>query len=182
MQRISQYAYYMIIGVVSLIMLVFIPMFGSELGLEWELPNTTPGWIAWISAKLSGALLNILLLRCFDAQGKLNASKREEYKQAAAKLSNERNVAKFKPRSPKEYSRGVYGRKGLTLFVGTILGSIGLGQAILVYDVGQFIIQAIALVIGLIAGVFQMFATEEYYTGEFIAYVNRVTRGEDKDV
>ncbi len=171
--KFNQYAYYLIIGVVSLIMVVFIPMFGSDVGLKWKIPNTTPGWIAWISAKLSVAALNMVLLRCFDSQGKINATKSPLYQGAIEKITNYPREAKISPRSPKEYALAVYGKKGVMLFVGTILGTIGFGQAILVYDIGAFIVQAIALVTGLIAGVFQMFATEEYYTTEFVAYVNK---------
>lgn len=40
---IRKYLYYGLVGVISLVVLVFIPMIGSEAGIEFNLPTTPAG-------------------------------------------------------------------------------------------------------------------------------------------
>lgn len=45
MDKVKQCLNYIVIGIVSLIALVFLPMLGSTVGLGWNIPNTTVGWV-----------------------------------------------------------------------------------------------------------------------------------------
>ena len=65
MDKLKQWLYYYIVGVASIIILCFLPMIGSKVGLSWNLPNTKAGWIVWITVKSIISLLNVLIFHCF---------------------------------------------------------------------------------------------------------------------
>ena len=170
MDKVRQYLYYCLVGVISVVMLVFMPMLGSSAGLQWALPTTTAGWIVYIICKLCSAGFNIGLFHCFNKQGKLNILKNESYLEAK-KLLKEMDARDIKKaRSPHEYHKDIYGKKGLTIFIMTLLGTVGLSQALLTFDVKEFIVQFVALVMGIIMGVLQMKDTEAFWTEEFLEY------------
>lgn len=170
MDRVRQYLYYCLVGVISVIMLIFMPMLGSAAGLQWTLPTTTAGWIVYVVCKLCSAGFNIGLFHCFNKQGKLNIEKNENYLEAKRilKQNDARDVKKA--RSPHEYHKDIYGKKGLTIFIMTLLGTVGLSQAVLTFDGKEFIVQLVALVIGIIMGILQMKDTESFWTEEFLEY------------
>ena len=168
--KVRQYLYYALVGVLSLMMLVFMPMLGSSAGLQWVLPTTTAGWIVYVICKLCSAGFNIGLFHCFNKQGKLNILKHENYLEAQRLLKQEGYSGIKDPRDPHQYHRDIYGKKGITIFVMTLLGTVGLSQALLTFDVKEFIVQLIALVLGLIMGILQMKDTENYWTDEYLQY------------
>lgn len=151
-------------------MLVFMPMLGSVAGLQWVLPTTTAGWIVYVISKLCSAGFNIALFHCFNKQGKLNIHLNEQYLEARNLLKQSNAKSVKKARSPHQFSRDIYGKKGLTIFIVTLLGTIGLSQAILTFDLKEFIVQLIALIVGVIMGVLQMKDTESYWTEEYLEY------------
>lgn len=170
MDKVRQYLYYCLVGVISIVMLVFMPMLGSSAGLQWVLPTTVAGWIVYVICKLCSAGFNIGLFHCFNKQGKLNIQKHEAYLEAK-KLLKEMDARDIKKaRSPHEYHKDIYGKKGLTIFLMTLLGTVGLSQALLTFDVKEFIVQFVALVMGIIMGVLQMKDTESFWTEEFLEY------------
>lgn len=85
--NISDYIYYVLIGVLSFAALCFLPMLSSEIGLSWTWPTTAAGWFVWSITKGLGALVNILLFHLFICQGRSNISKNECYIEARRILS-----------------------------------------------------------------------------------------------
>lgn len=170
MDRVRQYLYYCLVGAISVVMLIFMPMLGSAAGLQWVLPTTVAGWIVYIVCKLCSAGFNISLFHCFNKQGKLNIEKHEQYIEAKTLLKQYDARDIKKARSPHQYHRDIYGKKGITIFIMTLLGTIGLSQAVLTFDGKEFIVQLIALVIGIIMGILQMKDTEAFWTEEFLEY------------
>lgn len=170
----NQYLYYLIVAVVSVVMLVFMPAVGSVAGLEWVLPNTTAGWVVYTISKLSSAGFNVMIFHCFNKQGKLNISSDPKYLEASRMLYNEREAKTKVPRSPISFNREIYGKKGLTVFMTTLLGTVGLSQAVLTFNTSEFVVQLISLIMALVFGVFQMKATEEYWTIEFLEYARYI--------
>lgn len=169
-EKIRAYLYYILVGVLSLIMLVFMPMLGSATGLQWVLPTTTAGWVVYGICKLCSAAFNISLFHCFNKQGKLNILKHEKYLEARELLKKANGSNYKKARSPHLYHRDIYGKKGISIFIVTLLGTVGLSQAILSFDIKEFLVQAIALLIGIIMGILQMKDTESYWTEEYYEY------------
>jgi hypothetical protein len=166
----KQYQYYVIIGVVSLIALFFLPMVGSEVGLAFVLPNTVAGWIVYITSKLLVAALNVIIFHCFILQAKINIKDNPNYLAALDLLRRMDQNNYPNPRSPQEYFREIYGKKGITIFITTILAAIGLTQAVLTFNLISMLSYLFTVLMGLIFGILQMNQTEIFWTEEFYEY------------
>ena len=169
MDKIRQWLYYFVIGVVSLIALVFLPMVGSEVGMDWNLPTTTIGWIVWVTVKLIVAAINVLLFHCFMQQAKLNVAENEKYKKANDLIVK---VAPkiYTPRSPKEFNRKEYSVKGVTIFITTALSTVALTQALLSFDYMSLLTYLFTIIFGVILGILQMKKAETYWINEYYDY------------
>lgn len=173
MDKIKQWMYYFIIGIVSLIALCFLPMIGSDIGLDWNLPNTTVGWIVWVTIKFIVAVLNVLIFHCFMLQAKLNNKDNAKY-QEAREILRMTNKKDFMPRSPSSWNKQQYGQKGVVIFVTTALSTIALTQAMLTFDWMAMLTYLFTIVMGLLFGVMQMKTAEDYWTDEFWQYAKSI--------
>ena len=179
-QKIRDALYMIIIGIISLIMLLFLPMVGSTIGLEWNIPDTLVGWIVYIATKLIMAGLNITIYYCFMEQAKINVKDDPNYKEAISYLrNNKKKDKKHKPLSPKSWTARQYAFKGSAIFITSALTTISLAQAILVYDLTTFLSYLFTLTMGIVFGIMQMKRAEEYWTVEFVEYVKTFILGEN---
>ena len=169
MERVKQWLYYVLIGALSFLSLVFLPMIGSTVKVGWVLPTTTIGWIIWVVVKLIVASMSVLIFHCFMLQAKLNVREDEKYKQANDILQR-CSHREIKPRSPRKWNAEQYGRKGTTLFVSSILSTIALTQAILTYDYMAMLVYLFVIIMSVILGVIQMKKAEVYWTTEYYDY------------
>lgn len=169
MDKVKQYLYYFLIGIISLIALVFIPMLGTSVGLDWNVPNTAVGWIVWIAIKVIIAVINILIFHCFMCQAKLNVKDNENYKRAREILIHEQ-VKEVLPKSPHKWNVEQYGMKGITIFITSALSTVALTQALLTFDWISMLACLFVIVMGLIFGILQMRTAEEYWTTEYLEY------------
>lgn len=167
--------YYALIGVISLIALFFLPMIGSEAGLEWNLPTTTVGWIVYIVSKLLVATINILIFHCFVQQGKVNIRNNPKFLEANEILVNVK-LKEDCPRSPAEYNHTIYGKKSVAIFVTTLLSAIGLTQAVLTFDWISMLTYFFTILMGLVFGIIQMNDTEQYWTEEYWRYAKKIEK------
>ena len=172
-EKWKQWQYYIIIGVISLVALFFLPMIGSEAGLAWKVPTTVAGWVVYVVSKLLVATINILIFHCFILQAKINVQENAKYIEAIKILDSAlpTNTGDF--RSPNEYFRKTYGKKGLTIFVTSVLSAVGLTQAVLTFDWISMLTYFFTILMGVIFGVLQMNQTEIYWTSEFWRYAKR---------
>ena len=154
----SDYLYYALIGVISIISLLFLPMIGSDVGLEFKIPNTFAGWIVFIVSKL------------IVKDNKAYIEAKELLDSILHDDRRENNL----PKSPKEWHRKQYESKGITLFITTVLGTLALTQAILTYDWMTMLTYLFTIVMGLIFGIIEMKSTEQYWTEEYPAYAKMV--------
>ena len=173
MDKVKQWMYYFIIGIVSMIALCFLPMIGSDMGLGWNLPNTVVGWIVWVVVKVIVAVLNVLIFHCFMLQAKINIKENKRYVEAKEILRTN-NVKQYVPRSPNAWNRQQYGQKGLTIFITTALSTVALTQAMLTFDWMSMLTYLFTIIMGLIFGVMQMKTAEDYWTDEFWQYAQKV--------
>lgn len=151
------------------------PAMGSVVGLAWVLPTTTAGWVVYVISKLCSAMFNVLIFHLFNKQGKLNILQHPSYLKASKMLYNASEARIKLPRSPKQFSRDTYGKKGITVFLATLLGTVGLSQAVLTFSMTEFIVQLISLVLALVFGILQMKTTEEFWTVEYEQYAIYIT-------
>lgn len=171
-----QFQNYIIIAVVSLFALFFIPMLGSSIGLAWNLPNTVVGWVVYVSSKLLVAGLNLIIFHCFILQAKVNSKDHPNFLKALEILSSVEDKKELQPRSPSQYFAGVYGKKGTTIFITTVLAAVGLTQAVLTFDWVSMLTYLFTILMGVIFGVLQMNQTEIYWQEEYLRYAKEVER------
>jgi hypothetical protein len=170
----TQYLYYAIIALISIVMLFFLPMLGSEIGLQFEFPDTAAGWIVWSTVNLCSAAINVLMFHSFIKQAKVNVQSDKNYLEALRILEEVDMQLTDEARAPREWLGLQYKKKGITIFIFTLLGTISLGSSALMFDLTKFLVQLFSLLSGLIFGVIQMKATEEYWTLEFLNYAKKV--------
>lgn len=180
MDKIRQYMYYFLIGIVSFIALAFLPMVGTEIGMAWNIPTTTVGWIVWAAAKIIVSIINILIFHCFMCQAKLNVKDNEYYIKARDILVKikEKNVL---PKSPQKWNGEQYGKKGTTIFITSALSTVALSQALLTFDWISMLTYLFTIIMGLIFGVLQMKKAEEYWTDEYYRYALMIKSDREKE-
>lgn len=171
----TQYLYYAIIALISIVMLFFLPMLGSEIGLQFEFPDTAAGWIVWSTVNLCSAAINVLMFHSFIKQAKVNVQSDKNYLEALRILEEVDVQLTDEARAPHEWLGLQYKKKGITIFIFTLLGTISLGSSALMFDLTKFLVQLFSLLSGLVFGVIQMKATEEYWTVEFLNYAKKVS-------
>lgn len=167
--KARQNIYYIIIAIISFITVAFLPMVGSTVGLQWNLPDTTVGWIVWAVTRLVISIINVLLFYSFMEQAKLNVKDNERYKQANEILLKSKNK-EHEPKSPSKWQAEQYGKKATKIFLGSAMSVVAFGQAILSYDWVSMLSYIFTLAMGLIFGVMQMKKAETYWTTEYYAY------------
>lgn len=170
---VRQWLYYFIIGIISLIALVFLPMIGATIGLGWNLPDTIVGWVVWAAVKIIIATINILIFHSFMCQAKLNIKEDPKYKEANEILGRVK-LKKYTPRSPHKWNSQQYGRKGTLIFFTSALTVVALTQALLTFDWMAMLTYLFTIIMGLIFGVLQMKSAEEYWTEEYWKYAKMV--------
>lgn len=167
--KARQNIYYIIIAIISFITVAFLPMVGSTVGLQWNLPDTTVGWIVWTVTRLVISIINVLLFYSFMEQAKLNVKDNERYKQANEILLKSKKK-EHEPKSPSKWQAEQYGKKATKIFLGSAMSVVAFGQAILSYDWVSMLSYIFTLAMGLIFGVMQMKKAETYWTTEYYAY------------
>lgn len=179
----NKYFWYGIVFILSLITLFAVPMLGSEAGLEWNIPTTAVGWIVWTVSNVAASILNVMMFHSFTKQGKVNILEDPRYLEAEQLMLDNKIEPEKTPLAPEVLISKTYKTKGISIFIFTLLGTIGLGQAILSFDGVKFLSQVIVLGIGLVAGVMQMKHVEDIWTVDYLAYAKwKVKEKEDAEL
>lgn len=168
-EKLNQWLYYVIIGAVSFVALVFLPMLGSSVGLAWAVPTTVVGWIVWITSKIIIATLNVLIFHCFMLQAKVNIKDDPKYNEANRILTSSKDKG-YVPRGPSTWITQQYRNKGITIFITSALSVFALSQAILTFDYVSMLTYLFTIIMGLIFGILQMKSAELYWTTEYWEY------------
>lgn len=171
--RVTDYMYYGIIGIVSLIAVVFLPFIGSVAGIGWNLPNTVVGWIVFIVSKLCVASINILLFHSFIKQSRLNIKDDPKYLEAV-ELLRLVSLSTYTPRSLKELNKQEYRTKIITIFITSLISAFSIGQALLTFDWMSFLSYLFTVTMGIVFGILEMKKYEDYYTGQYLDYAKMI--------
>lgn len=180
-ELVNNYTYYILIVVLSLIAAFFLPMLGSTIDGGFNLPSNAAGWAVFIVTKTIAAIVNVLLLVCFVNQGKLNVRNDPKYLEAVQILGKTKKQHEKRPRSPEKFYGTIYGKKGTTIFISSILSTFSLTQAILTFDWVSLLTYGFVVLIGVIFGVLQMKKTELYWTDEYLAYAKEIEQEEKQN-
>ena len=169
----DKYINYCVIGIVSLVALLFLPFLGSEVGLQVQLPTTTAGWIVFVFTKVIVAVINVLIFHCFVEQGKLNVKDNARYIESLQIIDKAKTQQKVFI-SPEEFYRKEYGKKGFTITVTSMLSAFGLAQAVLTWDALTFLTYLFTVLMGLIFGILEMAKVEGYLTTDLWYYAKNL--------
>lgn len=171
--KFNDAAYFIIIGLISLLTIVLPPLFmgclSSDIGLAF--PKNAAGWILWSVLNISTAIANISLLVLFKLQAKKNARNNENFKRANEilnKLAGQKEV--FIPRSPRRMDAGDYSKKVVCILISTFTSSIVLTSLILSFDWMTLLSCLVSIIITLCISWVTMLNNEIYWTEEYILY------------
>lgn len=178
-KTINDSAYFIIIGLISLLVIFIPPLFmgclSSDVGLAF--PKTTEAWILYIILNGSTAIANISLLVLFKLQAKKNARNNENFKQANEilnRLAGKKEV--FIPRSPARMDLGDYTKKIIAIIVSTLTASITLTSLILSFDWMTLLSCLVSIIITLCISWITMINNEIYWTEEYLLYAQMVEK------
>ena len=169
-----QYLYYIIIGIFTFIVLVFMPMLGSSIDGGLKLPQGKGAWVMFVITRVFIAVTNIIIFYSFMQQAKLNVRNNKEYIEANKILLRVKNKRERKPMSPKKWEASQYLKKGTTLAIGTVFALFSLSQAILTYKYTDLISYVLLIFLATVFGIFQMKKAEIYWTTEYYRYAKMV--------
>ena len=174
-------AYYLMIGIVSIISVVVLPMMSSDIagGVFW--PQTKLEWIIWIVIRLAIAGVNILIFFSFKQQAKINIRDNENFKKANNILLTIKYWKKLKPRSPKKYSLIQWGSKGSTLIIATLLSSVVLSIVVLRFNLTEFLSYLVTILLAVVFGYIAMRKDEDYWTSEYLSYAEYLLEEKKKE-
>ena len=170
MKRFEQYAYYLLIGIISFVSLAFLPMLTSSFDVGYELPKTAAAWGLWAGSRAAVSILNILIFHCFVKQGNVNTKNDQNRLEAEKILSIITEEEEYKPRSPKKFFSGEYLKKLPFILFSTALSLVAFGDAILRFDPITFLSYLFTVIMAIVFGVLEMFKVEEYYKVEMLKY------------
>ena len=178
-KTLNDSAYFIIIGLISMLAVFLPPLFmgclSSDIGLAF--PKTLEGWILYSIMNVSTAIANISLLVLFKLQAKKNARKNENFVKANEilnKLAGKKEV--FIPRSPAKMDAGDYTKKVLAIVASTFTASITLTSLILSFDWMTLLSCLVSIIITLCISWITMINNEIYWTEEYLLYAEMVER------
>ena len=181
-RELRQFVYYILIFVISFLVLVFLPMIGTDLTMDFKFPETPAAWVVFIVTKSITALVNVMLFYCFNQQALLNVRQDERYIKANEILGKCNIKKEYKPRSPREYNFKLYAGKGTSIFISSILSTFALSQAILTYDWISLLTYSLVITFGIIFGFISMYSGMDYWTVEFPLYAEMMQKENQKEI
>ena len=156
------YQNYIIIAILSFVSVVILPLFGSQVGVGFILPDTTAGWVVYFVTKSAIVAINVLIFDQFMRQAKVNVRDNELYIKAEALLLYANDDEELLPTT--ELIAKMYRSKIVSTIIFSILGVFGFTQAILTFDYVQMLSYTITIVIALVFGWVSMNQAEEIWT------------------
>lgn len=173
-QMLTDLAYYIVIGLVSLVSVIFLPMLNSNIQGGWQWPTSPMEWAVWITSRIAIALINIIIFYCFTQQAVVNVRDCEEYKRAN-EIMNQINKKKgLLPRSPGKFLGWEWGFKGSFVLLGSLGSAVVLAEAVLSFDLTQFLVYLFTVGMGVVCGYLTMRKHEAYWSTEYPAYADYV--------
>lgn len=169
-EKFSLNFYYCLIFLLSLLVMTVAPMFtpsaNTDLGISAIFPHSVIGWAIYVCTKVFVGVVNLLLFHCFVKQARINVKDNEKYI-AACKIYEMYHPREYNPRGPKQYFGQLYRKKGVMIFLTSMLSAVVLTNAILSFDVTAFVTYCMTIVMGLVFGILKMKEVEVYWTSEF---------------
>lgn len=182
-RTINDSAYFIIIGLISMLTVFIPPLFmgclSSDIGLAF--PKTLEAWILYGILNGSTAVANISLLVLFKLQAKKNARNNENYKKANEILNRLAGIKEvFIPRSPAKMDAGDYTKKIVAIIISTLTASITLTSLILSFDWMTLLSCLVSIIITLCISWITMINNEIYWTEEYLLYAELMQKKQEE--
>lgn len=167
------YHNYIIIALLSLVSVFFLPMLGSSVGLAFVLPNTTAGWIVYVTTKACVIAINLLIFDQFVKQAKVNVAQNHMFLEAERILLT--SDVEDEPILPAEhYLHKMYLNKTIATVLFTVFGIFGFTNAILTFDMVAMLSYLFTIGMGIVWGFISMKEAEEIWTIKHYRYAKKV--------
>ena len=163
---------YLLVGIVSLLSVIVVPLLGTDFGTTIIIPNTWGGFAIWLCTRFTVVVVNLLIFDAFIKQAKINVKDNEQYKSAVLKLNTIKEEAGIIPRSPEKFNKQQWRKKGTTLGISSILSSFLLTECIVNFDLTNFLTYLFTIGGAVAFGYLTMMNNEDYWTTEFPIYVD----------
>ena len=163
---------YLLVGIVSLISVIVVPLLGTDFGTTIIIPNTWGGLAIWLCTRFTVVVVNLLIFDAFIKQAKINVKDDERYKSAVLKLNTIKEEAGIIPRSPEKFNKQQWRKKGTSLGISSILSSFLLTECIVNFDLTNFLTYLFTIGGAVAFGYLTMMNNEDYWTTEFPIYVD----------
>ena len=171
-KRFKDLSGYFLVGIVSLLSVVVVPLLGTDFGTTIVIPNTWGGLAIWLCTRFTVVVVNLLIFDAFIKQAKINVKDDERYKSAILKLNTIKEEAGIIPRSPEKFNKQQWRKKGTSLGISSILSSFLLTECIVNFDLTNFLTYLFTIGGAVAFGYLTMMNNEDYWTTEFPIYVD----------
>ena len=171
-KRFKDLSGYFLVGIVSLLSVVVVPLLGTDFGTTIVIPNTWGGLAIWLCTRFTVVVVNLLIFDAFIKQAKINVKDDERYKSAVLKLNTIKEEAGIVPRSPEKFNKQQWRKKGTSLGISSILSSFLLTECIVNFDLTNFLTYLFTIGGAVAFGYLTMMNNEDYWTTEFPIYVD----------
>lgn len=170
---IGNNAFYIIIGIASLILMFVTPLVAGSLQGDVAIyyPRTASGWVLWSLTNGAAALGNVAILVLFKLQAKRNCRKDENFKRANEIIGQlAREHEEYIPRSPRKMNAKEYASKGTMITLSTVSSFVVVSSIIIKFDVVTLLSSLVSTTVSICVGWVTMLNNEEYWTNEYLLY------------
>lgn len=172
-KAINDYAYYVMILLVSLLV-VFIPpiVIGGITGdMQSQFPTTVRDWFIWAVMNIATGIGNASILVFFKLQAKKNCREHPNYIKANEilnRLSGDKNV--FIPRSPRQMDSKEYTIKVACILLSTCMSFFVIASLVINFSLMSLLSTIVSAIIAVVMSWMTMLKNEEYWTEEYLLY------------
>lgn len=175
----KQYAFYGVIAVILIIVLFIVPLISGGINANdfgYYLPKTVRGWIVFWVIRGGTVAGNMCVYGLFKAQAKTNAKDHPNFIKANEILNKLYGTKQFIPHSPKQKNIRDWTTRGVVVLLTTAAESIVIGSLIFNWDNVTFLSCITSSITAVLFGVVTMIKDEVYWTEEYLAYAEYVTK------
>lgn len=179
LETFKQYAFYGVICIILVIVLFIVPLISGGINANdfgYYLPKSVRGWIVFWAIRAGTVAGNMCVYGLFKGQAKTNAKDHPNFIKANEILNKLYGTKQFIPHSPRQKAVKDWTTKGLIVLGTTAAESIVIGSLIFNWDMVTFLSCITSSITAVLFGVVAMIKDEVYWTEEYLAYAEYVSR------
>ena len=183
LETFKQYAFYGVITVILVMVLFIVPLISGGINANdfgYYLPKSVRGWIVFWAIRAGTVAGNMCVYGLFKAQAKTNAKDHPNFIKANEILNKLYGTKQFIPHSPRQKAVRDWTTKGLIVLGTTAAESIVIGSLIFNWDMVTFLSCITSRITAVLFGIVAMIKDEVYWTEEYLAYAEYVSKEVEK--